>query len=136
VWIAQFVTLPRDVRLFMRRELRTARSELRRLLVFAAIAEMPFKSVRRGTLQPMAIPPGCRFRRATLHYHKIWARGVSLRTRADIRRVLENFDKVVARLRVLIRKRIRIGAVVMVRAPEVIFITDADAPAAEAADTS
>ena len=136
IWIAQFVELPRDVRLFMQGELRTARSELRHLLAYAAMTDQPHKRVRNRPRPPRSLAQGFRFQRRMPRFHKLWTRGVRLRSREDIRATLENFDNVVMRLRVQFHAPMRAGTVVMVCAPDVIFITSAPAPAAEAADTS
>lgn len=136
VWVAQFVTLPRDVRLFMQQELRTARSELRHLLAFAALADQPYRKCARRTLRPRALARGLRFQRRRGVYHKVWTRGVRLRTRDDIRHTLENFDRIVTRLRAQFHQRMRVGDVVMVCVPKHDFVTDAPTPAAETADTS
>jgi len=136
VWIAQYVALPRDVRLFMQGELRTARSELRHLLAYAAMTEQPHRRIKNRPRPPRSLAQGFRFQRRMPRFHRVWTRGVTLRTRADIRATLENFDKIVARLRVQFHTPMRAGTVVMVCAPSVTFITNAPAPAAEAADTS
>ena len=129
VWIAQYVTLPRDVRLFMQGELRTARGELRHLLAYAAMTDQPHRRIRNRPRPPRSLAQGFRF-------HRVWTRGVALRTRADIRTTLENFDKIVARLRAQFHAPMRAGTVVMVGVPTVRIVTNAPAPAAESADTS
>ena len=136
VWIAQFVELPRDLRLFMQGELRTARSELRHLLAYAAMTDQPHRRARNRPRPPRSLARGFRFQRRMPRFHKLWTRGVKLRTRAEIRAALENFDKIVARLRVQFHAPMRAGTVVMVGVPNVHFTTNAPAPAAEAADTS
>ena len=136
VWIAQYVALPRDVRLFMQGELRTARSELRHLLAYAAMTEQPYWRNRNRSRPPRSLAQGFRFQRRMPRFQRVWTRGVKLHTREDIRATLENFDKVVMRLRVKFHAPMRVGTVVMICAPDVRFITNALAPAAEAADTS
>ncbi|MDZ4778073.1 MAG: hypothetical protein SGJ23_14930 [Alphaproteobacteria bacterium] len=136
VWVATFVTLPRSLRLFMQQETRTARRELRHLLAYATLADQTFKETPRRTWRPRALAHGFRFQYRKIQLRKIWTRGVRLRTRDDIRHILENFDKIVTRLRARFHQRIRIGDVMMVCAPCVTFITSAPAPAAEVADTS
>jgi len=136
IWIAQFVELPRDVRLFMQGELRTARSELRHLLAYAAMTEQPHRRTRNRSRPPRSLAQGYRFQRRMPRFQRVWTRGVKLRTRADIRATLENFDKVVMRLRVQFHAPMRAGTVVMVCARNVRLITNAPAPAAESADTS
>ena len=136
IWIAQFVELPRDLRLFIQQELRTARSELRHLLAYAAMTEQPHRRIKNRPRPPRSLAQGFRFQRRMPRFHRVWTRGVTLRTRADIRATLENFDKVVTRLRVQFHAPMRAGTVVMVDAPSVRFITNAPARAAEVADTS
>jgi len=136
VWIAQYVALPRDLRLFMQRELRTARSELRHLLAYAAMTDQPHRRSRNRPRPPRSLAQGFRFQRRMPRFHRVWTRGVTLHTREDIRATLENFDKVVTRLRVQFHAPMRAGTVVMVGAPTVLLITNAPAPAAEGADTS
>lgn len=110
----------RDGRLVLQAEIREARRHTRELLLLAACAQMAFHVPpppgARGlrTTRPFGARAGLRYRRRRFNALKLATRGVRLRTLADLRRVLERFDAVVARVIARMPKRITGGALVLV----------------------
>ena len=135
-WIAAYMPMPAGVRKYMRDEIHRARRDIRLTIALAMIAGMAVPVTQRWTSRPRGPAPGFRMQRRRMNIMKIYARGIRLRTIADMRRVLENFDAVVARAKKRLPKRMKIAALVMTRAPVMVVVSCAPAPAAEAADTS
>ncbi len=135
-WIAAYVPMPRSVRMYMRDEIHRARRDIRLTIALAMIAGMAVPVTQRWTSRPRGPALGWRMQRRRMNIMKIYTRGIRLRTIADMRRVLDNFDKVVARAKKRLPKRMKIAGLVLTRAPTVVRPPCAPAPAAEAADTS
>ncbi len=135
-WIAAYIPMPRSVRMYMRDEIHRARRDIRLTIALAMIAGMTVPVTRRWTSRPRGPAPGWRMQRRRMNIMKIYTRGIRLRTIADMRRVLDNFDKVVTRAKARLPKRMKIAGLVLTRAPVMVLVSCAPAPAAEAADTS
>jgi hypothetical protein len=135
-WIATYLPMPASVRRYMREEIHRARRDIRLTIALAMIAGMAVPVTQRWTSRPRGPVPGWRMQRRRMNIMKIYTRGIRLRTIADMRRVLENFAKVVARAKMRLPKRMKIAALVMARAPEMGMTPFGLAPATEAADTS
>jgi hypothetical protein len=135
-WIAAYVPMPASVRRYMRDEIHRARRDIRLTIALAMIAGMCVPVTQRLTSRPRGPAPGWRMQRRRMNIMKIYTRGIRLRTISDMRRVLENFDKVVARAKKRLPKRMKIAGLVMTRAPVMVLADFGLAPAAEVADTS
>ncbi|MDZ4775626.1 MAG: hypothetical protein SGJ23_02450 [Alphaproteobacteria bacterium] len=134
-WLMARVPAPRFLRLDFRRDIRKTRAEIRTLIFLSMCARMTFHVDRtKYTRRPHGIDG---YQRRRIRLLRWYTRGVPLRTVADMRDALKDFDKTVKRaLARLPRKGGVLGAVVAVVAVSIALSTDACAPAAEAADTS
>ncbi|MDZ4775516.1 MAG: hypothetical protein SGJ23_01885 [Alphaproteobacteria bacterium] len=134
-WLMAHVRLPRAWRLEFQSDIRTARRDIRRLIFLSMCSRLTFP-VGGSTLtrRPNGIL-GYRRRHARIVH--AFARGIPLRTVADMRDALAKFDKVVKCAIARLPKNGAVpGAVVRVITVTIAMSTTALAPAAEAADTS
>ncbi|TPW08591.1 MAG: hypothetical protein FD124_333 [Alphaproteobacteria bacterium] len=100
-------------RLLLQGCIRDARRDARDLIFLAMIARMDVRRPVSRTSRPPSVRRGFRYRLRRFRPARIFTRGIALRTLADIRAVLDDFDGVVERaLRRLPKTRIA-GAVVI-----------------------
>ncbi|KAF0186576.1 MAG: hypothetical protein FD160_230 [Caulobacteraceae bacterium] len=103
----------RHARLLLQGCIRDARRDARDLIFLAMIARMDVRRPVSRTSRPPSVRRGFRYRLRRFRPARIFTRGIALRTLADIRAVLDDFDGVVERaLRRLPKTRIA-GAVVI-----------------------
>ncbi|MDZ4776618.1 MAG: hypothetical protein SGJ23_07515 [Alphaproteobacteria bacterium] len=134
-WLMQHIRLPRAWRLEFQADIRTARRDIRRLIFLSMCSRLTFPVGRSNlTRRPNGVL-GYRRRHARIVH--AFTRGIPLRTVADMRDALANFDKVVKCAIARLPKNGAVpGAIVAVIAVVIASSTSALAPAAEAADTS
>ncbi len=134
-WLMTHVRLPRAWRLEFQSDIRTARRDIRRLIFLLMCSRMTFP-VGRSYLahRPNGI---LGYRRRYARIVHAFTRGIPLRTVAQMRDALANFDKGVKCAIARLPKNGAVsGAVVKVLAVMIAMSTTALAPAAKAADTS
>ena len=134
-WLMRRVPAPRFLKLDFQRDLRTARREIRMLIMLSMCSRMTFGVDRmRFTVTPNGMLGYKRRRLRLLH---AYTRGIRLRTVRDMRDALRDFDRTVLRALKRFPKNGAVqGAIVTVLAVAIALCTTAPAPAAEAADTS
>ena len=135
-WVAEYAPLPRDARLWMQGQLRRVRSDIRLLIAAAVISRMRKVKRRRVQMHKRKLPRGFRWAARRSPAIGCITRGIRLRTLADMRRVLDEFDKVVDRALANLPRLRRCGVLVLTQAQKPARAPFFIAPAAEAADTS
>ncbi|MDZ4775727.1 MAG: hypothetical protein SGJ23_02965 [Alphaproteobacteria bacterium] len=134
-WLMTHVRLPRAWRLEFQSDIRTARRDIRRLIFMSMCSRLTFPVGRPNfTRRPNGVL-GYRRRHARIVH--AFTRGIPLRTVAQMRDALANFDKTVQRAIARLPKNGAVpGAIVTVLAVTLASTMSVLAPAAEAADTS
>ncbi|MDZ4778144.1 MAG: hypothetical protein SGJ23_15285 [Alphaproteobacteria bacterium] len=134
-WLMTHVRLPRAWRLEFQSDIRTARRDIRRLIFLSMCSRLTFPVDRPNfTRRPNGI---LGFQRRHARIVHAFTRGISLRTVAQMRDALANFDKVVkCAIARLPKNGATPGAVVTVIAVMIASSTNALAPAIDDADTS
>lgn len=138
-WLADRIP-QRWLRLQLQRSVRDLRKDVK-LLIFPKVL-MRVRRRENRSLHPFAQPaaisaaPGFELRRRRTKTLNLVTRGIHLRTLRDIRRVIDVIDHVVTRALRKLPMAILTHKLVAVRIPACVVASCADAPAAEAADTS
>ncbi len=134
-WLMTHVRLPRAWRLEFQNDIRIARRDIRRLIFMSMCSRLTFRVDRpNGTRRPHG---ALGYRRRHARIVHAFTRGIPLRTVAQMRDALANFDKVVKCAIARLPKNGAVsGAVVTVLSVAIASSTNALAPAAEATDTS
>ncbi|MBL8558174.1 MAG: hypothetical protein JNM47_05600, partial [Hyphomonadaceae bacterium] len=135
-WVAEYAPLPRDARLWMQCQLRRVRSDIRLLIAAAVISRMRKVKRRRVQVHKRKLPRGYRWAARRSPAIGCITRGIRLRTLEDMRRALDDFDKVVDRALANLPRLRRSGVLVLTDAQKPAPIAFFIAPATEAADTS
>jgi len=135
-WMAEFLPLPRDARLWLQQQLIHTRRDLRLMLASAIVAKMRIRKRPHALLNRRGPERGFRWRKRRPKSVHLFTRGIRLRTISDMRRVIDDFDAVVARAFARLPKALKGGIILMICAPTLVCSFIAPAPAAEAADTS
>jgi hypothetical protein len=134
-WLMARVPAPRFLRLDFQRDIRAARREIRVLIFLSMCSRMTFRVDRtKFTRRPHGM---LGYRRRRLRLLRAYTRGIALRTVADMRNALKDFDRTVKRAIANLPKKGGVsGAIVTVLAVMIALSTFALTPATEAADTS
>jgi hypothetical protein len=112
-WWAAFCG-ERSARLDVQRGMRDLRSATRMALLISVVARMHIPMRRQtGVMRPFGSPHGFRYRWRRIRFLRLISRGVRLKTLAQIRAALDDFDAVVARALARVPTRIVDGALVM-----------------------
>ena len=135
-WVAEHAPLPRDARLWMQSQLRRVRSDIRLLIAAAVISRMRKVKRRRVRMHRRKLPRGYRWAARRSPAIGCITRGIRLRTLADMRGVLDDFDKVVDRALANLPRLRRSGVLVLTHAQKAARAPFFIAPATQAADTS
>ncbi|MBL8559319.1 MAG: hypothetical protein JNM47_11400 [Hyphomonadaceae bacterium] len=135
-WVAEYAPLPRDARLWMQCQLRRVRSDIRLLIAAAVISRMRKVKRRRVQMHRRRLPRGYRWAARRSPAIGCITRGIRLRTLADMRRVLDDFDAVVDRALANLPRLRRSGVLVLTHAQKAACAPFFIAPATQAADTS
>jgi len=135
-WVAEYAPLPRDARLWMQGQLRRVRSDIRLLIAAAVISRMRKVKRRRVQMHKRKLPRGFRWAARRSPAIGCITRGIRLRTLADMRRVLDEFDKVVDRALANLPRIRRSGILVLTHAQRPAPVPFFIAPATQPADTS
>jgi hypothetical protein len=115
-----------------------ARSELRELIFLMMCQRMRFRKTEKSRrwMRPPSAPRGFRYAHRRLDMVRLYTRGIALRTFAQMRRVLDDLERIVARAIARVPKGVCTGRLTIVAAPACVFGFTAPAPAAKGADTS
>ena len=134
-WLMARVPAPRFLRLDFQSDIRKARRDIRMLIFLSMCSRMTFRVDRhKATVRPHGMRG---FRRRRLRLLRAYTRGICLRTVAEMRDALRDFDRTVKRAIACLPKKGGVsGAIVTVIAVVIALRTTAFAPAAEAVDTS
>lgn len=138
LWTLELVALwvelfgGREGRIDLRRQLRDLRRQTRMVFFVAAVSRLRILVDRPGTLRPRSAPPGTRYQRRRTRLIRMVTRKLRLKSLADIRAALDDFDALVARAFACMPKRLLFGVIVMgvdgvVSAPLRIVSAHADA---------
>ena len=103
----------RDARLLLQGCIRDARRDTRDLIFLAMIARMDVRRPASHTSRPPSVRRGFRYTLRRFRPARIFTRGIALRTLADIRAALDDFDDVVERALKRLPKRRVAGALVI-----------------------
>jgi hypothetical protein len=103
----------RDARLLLQGCIRDARRDVRELIFLAMVARMDVQRPVSRTLRPPSASRGFRYALRRFRPARLFTRGIALRTLADIRAALEDFDGVVERALERLPKRRVAGALVI-----------------------
>jgi hypothetical protein len=133
-WVMTFGD--RQARIALQHDVIEARRETRELVFMAMVARMTFQKRKRGWMRPPSARRGFRYAFRSLRVQRIYTRGLRLKTLKDIRRVLGDLDRIVARAIARVPKHVATGRLVAVAPPVDGFSLAAPAPATESADTS
>jgi hypothetical protein len=110
-WVLGFGT--REDRIELRREVSEARREVRELIFLTMVSRMTFQRHARRWMRPPSVRMGFRFAQRRLHMMRLYTRGIRLRTLRDVRDVLNNFERVVAKAIARVPKSITTGRLVL-----------------------
>jgi len=135
-WIAEFAPLPREARLWLQRQLIDTRRELRVMLAAAIVSRMRIVERPHRRSHRRRMPPGFRWAHRGAPAVRFFTRGIRLRTLADMRRALDDFDAIATRAVARLPADLRGGVLVMTFARKRAASPLTIAPAPEAADTS
>jgi hypothetical protein len=135
-WLAEFAPLPRDARLWLQRALSHTRRDIRLMIAAAVVSRMRFRACAPFTPHRRRMPRGLRWSPRRGSAVRFFARGIALRSFAQMRRVIDDFDAVVERAFRRLPKAPRGGVLVMTFARADAAPSPGMTPAAEAADTS
>jgi hypothetical protein len=135
-WLADVAPLPRDARLWLQRQLIYTRRELRVMLAAAVVARMRIVERPHRRSHRRKMPPGYRWAHRCAPAVRFFTRGIRLRTLADMRRVIDDFDAVATRAFKRLPRHLRGGVLVMTYARKLVAVAFMPTPATEAADTS
>ncbi len=133
-WVMTFGD--RNARIALQHDIIEARREARELVFMAMVARMRFQKRKSRWMRPPSARAGFRYVCRTMRVQRIYTRGLKLKTLKDIRRVLDDFERIVRRAIARVPKQVSTGGLVAVAPPAVIFSCTARASAAEGADTS
>jgi hypothetical protein len=109
-WVLAFGDRARRIEL--RRDIRFARREVRELIFLSMVARMTFQRRARRWMRPPSVRRGFRFAPRRLNLVALYTRGIRLGTIRDIRDVLTDFDRVVAKAIARVPKSITTGRLV------------------------
>ena len=118
LWTLELVALwvelfgGRAGRIDLRRRLRELRGDVRRAFFIAVVARMRLLRGATGTVRPRSAPPGARYRRRRTRFIRMVTRGVRLKSLADIRAALDDFETQAARAFARMPKRFLFGVLV------------------------
>jgi hypothetical protein len=135
-WLAEFAPLPREARLWLQRQLISTRRDIRLMIAAAVVTRMRIKACADQRPHRRRMPRGFRWASRRGSAVRFFARGIRLRTFAQMRRVIDDFDAVIDRAFKRLPKALRGGVLVMTFAAVMALPSLGAAPAAEAADTS
>jgi hypothetical protein len=110
-WVLGFGT--REDRIELRREVSEARREVRELIFLTMVSRMTFQRHARTWMRPPSVRSGYRFAQRRLHMMRLYTRGIRLRNVRDVRDVLNNFERVVAKAIARVPKSITTGRLVL-----------------------
>ena len=133
-WVMTFGD--RAARIALQHDVIEARRQTRDLVFMAMVARMTFQKRKRGRMRPPSARAGFRYAVRALRVQRIYTRGLKLRTLKDIRRVLDDFERAVARAIARVPKRVATGRLVAVAPPADAFRFGVIAHALDGADTS
>ncbi|KAF0186584.1 MAG: hypothetical protein IV086_09490 [Hyphomonadaceae bacterium] len=133
-WVMTFGD--RAARIALQGDVIAARRETRDLVFMAMVARMRFQKRKAQWMRPPSARAGFRYRFRSWRVQRIYTRGLKLRTLKDIRRVLDDFERVVTRAIARVPKHVATGGLVAVAPPAAIFTCTVLTPAPEGADTS
>jgi hypothetical protein len=114
-WVPGFGS--REDRIELRREVAEARREVRELIFLTMVSRMTFQRHARTWKRPPSVRTGFRFAPRRLHMMRLYTRGILLRNLRDVRDVLKNFERVVAKAIARVPRSITTGRLVLRSAP-------------------
>ncbi len=136
-WLVEAIGF-REGRIALHRHRVETRRELRELIFMMMCARMRFRKHdrRRHWLRPPSAPCGFRYAYRRIDMVRLYTRGIALKTFADMRRTLDDLDRIVDRAIARVPKSVSTGRLTISASPIVgaVFAPPANVP--EGADTS
>ncbi|MBT9446862.1 MAG: hypothetical protein IV086_14270 [Hyphomonadaceae bacterium] len=126
----------RDARLLLQGCIRDARRDARDLIFLAMVARMDVRRPASRASRPPSVRRGFRYALRRFRPARIFTRGIALKSLADIRAALDDFDGVVERALRRLPKTWIAGALVAVAPPMLGMVCAAFRPDPDGADTS
>ena len=116
VWLAEAIGF-REGRITLNKHRLEARRELRQLIFLMMCQRMRFRKTdrRKRWLRPPSTPKGFRYAHRRLDMVRLYTRGIGLRTFADMRRALDDLDRIVTRAIARVPKSISTGRLILAR---------------------
>ena len=137
VWLVEAIGF-REGRKALNKHRLEARRELRELIFLMMCQRMRFRKTerRKRWLRPPSTPAGFRYAHRRLDMMRLYTRGVALRTFAQMRKALDDLERIVARAIARVPKGVSTGRLVLIATRMLASGFTGPAPAAEGADTS
>ena len=137
VWLVEAIGF-REGRIALNRHRIEARRELRELIFLMICQRMRFRKTerRKRWIRPPSTPAGFRYAHRRLDMVRLYTRGIALRSFAQMRRTLDDLERIVARAIARVPKSISTGRLAICAAPVFQFWFTPPAHAPEGADTS
>jgi hypothetical protein len=116
VWLVEAIGF-REGRIALHDMRIEARRELRELIFLMMCARMRFRKGerRRRWLRPPSTPCGARYALKRIDMARLYTRGIALRSFAEMRRALDDLDRIVERAIARVPKCISTGRLVLTR---------------------
>ncbi|MBT9447625.1 MAG: hypothetical protein IV086_18160 [Hyphomonadaceae bacterium] len=136
-WLVEAIGF-REGRIALNKHRLEARRELRALIFLMMCARMRFRKQdrRRRRLRPPSTPRGFRYAHRRVDMVRLYTRGIALKSFAEMRRALDNLDRIVERAIGRVPKGVCTGRLTIALAPVCVCSFTASAPATKGADTS
>jgi hypothetical protein len=137
VWLVEAIGF-REGRIALHGMRIEARRELRELIFLMMCARMRFRKTqrRRRWMRPPSTARGFRYAHRRIDMVRLYTRGIALKGFAEMRRALDDLDRIVARAIARVPKSMSTGGLAICVALAVGAVSAAPAPAAVGADTS
>ena len=116
VWLAEAIGF-REGRIALNRHRIEARREVRELIFLMMCQRMRFRKTerRKRWMRPPSTPQGFRYAQRRLDMVRLYTRGITLKSFAQMRRVLDDLDEVVTRAIARVPKGVTTGRLVVTR---------------------
>jgi hypothetical protein len=116
VWLVEAIGF-REGRIALNRHRVETRRELRELIFMMMCARMRFRRTerRRRWMRPPSTPRGFRYAQRSIDMVRLYTRGIALKTFAEMRRALDDLERIVERAIVRVPKSTTTGKLIIAR---------------------
>ena len=133
-WVTMFGD--RAARLDVQRATIEARAQTRDLIFLMMVSQMTFRRRERAWMRPPSVQRGFRYAWRSVRPLRLYTRGLNLKSLKDIRRVLDDIERIVARLIARVPRTISTGRLVITWSVSVLAGVRLSAADVDAPDTS